>query len=217
MSIKQTNKLFHDKYVYKICVNTTVAYYFREKLLEKIKLTLQLKEIDFANSDRVYFKVGGLYSKTHATLDDYRLGLEIVNILENSPNYKLRIEGRFLSIYTNDETLIDSISNLSSLHIRDIWKPIDDKSKEFLLTGPRAIIRKNYTHKYKVSIKGLRNEAENFRDWAKKLPKIKLTGNSYRWGDGYFYVEDLKTLSICRLFLGDKVTKVEELVTVSEI
>lgn len=216
MSIKHTNKLFHDKYVYKICVITPVATHFRTKIIEKTKLVLQLQELEFIDGNRVFIKVGGLYSRTHATLDDVRSGLEIVNILENCTEYKLRIEGRFLSIYTNDETLIDSVSGLVGLHIRDIWKPIDNKSKEFLLTGPRSIIRKDYTHKYKVSIKGLKNEAETFKEWAAKLPKIKLSQNSYRW-DGYFYVQDQKTLSLCRLFLGDKVKKVEELVKISEI
>jgi hypothetical protein len=217
MSIKKTNKLFHDKYVYKVCVVTPVAFHFRGNDLERTKLILQLDEIDLSKDGRVFVKIGGNYSRTHAAIDDVRGGLEILNVLESDLNHKLRVEGRFLSIYSNNESLIDQISNIPGLHIRDIWKPVNDKAKEFLLTGPRAIIRKNYSHKYKVSIRGLKSEAENFKSWAAKLPKVKIISwNSYKW-DSYFYVADEKTLSMCRLFLGSNVKKVEELVTETEI
>ena len=85
-----------------------------------------------------------------------------------------------------------------------------------MLTTPKAIIRKEYTHKYKVTINALWESADNFKAWAVKLPKIKTTGNKYRFG-GHFYVADEKTLSLCHIFLADKIRKVEQLVTTTEI
>ena len=40
--------------------------------------------------------------------------------------------------------------------------------------------------------------------------------NDYLIG-GYFYVADQKTLSLCRIFLGDKIRRVDELRTFEEI
>jgi hypothetical protein len=216
MHSRKTNKLFFDKFVYKISMTVPFANYFRNKNLAQIKLSLQMDELELAKDGRKFVKIGPSWSKTHASADDIKAGLEIVDILENNEKYNLRIEGKILSVYTNDESSIDSISNIPGIQFREVWKPADEKSKNFLLTGPRAIIRKNYSHKYKVTVKALRSEADNFKEWAAKLPKIKLTSSNYRW-EGYFYVSDEKTLSMCRLFLGDKVKKVEELVTESEI
>jgi hypothetical protein len=131
-------------------------------------------------------------------------------------DYTLRVESSSLGLYSNDIDFIEKVTTIKDIHIEETSQAADNKVKEFLLSTPKAIIRKEYTHKYKVTVNALWDSADSFTTWAHKLPKIKTTGNNYKFG-GYFYVADEKTLSLCHIFLSDKVRKVEELVTFEEI
>jgi hypothetical protein len=211
---KTTKKLFFGKFVNKVAVQTSLAGYFRGNKLDKIKLDINI--VSRRITDKLQsVQIGGSWSKKYAKIEDVQIALEIVGILESLTDYTLRVEGCTLSIYSNDD-VIKKVTNIKNIHIEETSQAADDKIKEFLLTTPKAIIRKEYTHKYKVTVNALWDSADSFTTWADKLPKIKTTGNSYKFG-GYFYVADEKTLSLCHIFLSDKVRKVEKLVTFEEI
>jgi hypothetical protein len=211
---KTTKKLFFGKFVNKVAVQTSLAGYFRGNKLDKIKLDINI--VSRRITDKLQsVQIGGSWSKKYAKIEDVQIALEIVGILESLTDYTLRVEGWTLSIYSNDD-VIKKVTNIKNIHIEETSQAADDKIKEFLLTTPKAIIRKEYTHKYKVTVNALWDSADSFTTWADKLPKIKTTGNSYKFG-GYFYVADEKTLSLCHIFLSDKVRKVEKLVTFEEI
>ncbi len=211
---KTTKKLFFGKFVNKVAVQTSLAGYFRGNKLDKIKLDINI--VSRRITDKLQsVQIGGSWSKKYAKIEDVQIALEIVGILESLTDYTLRVEGCTLSIYSNDD-VIKKVTNIKNIHIEETSQAADDKIKEFLLTTPKAIIRKEYTHKYKVTVNALWDSADSFTTWADKLPKIKTTGNTYKFG-GYFYVADEKTLSLCHIFLSDKVRKVEKLVTFEEI
>jgi hypothetical protein len=211
---KTTKKLFFGKFVNKVAVQTPLSGYFRGNKLESTKLDIGIVSRRITDKQQSV-QIGGSWSKKYASIDDVRIAREIVTVLESLDDYTVRVEGWSLSIYANDD-VIKKVTNIKNIHIEETSQAADDKLKEFLLSSPKAIIRKEYTHKYKVTINALWDAADSFTAWADKLPKIKTTGNSYKFG-GYFYVADEKTLSLCHIFLSDKVRKVEELVTSEEI
>jgi hypothetical protein len=120
-----------------------------------------------------------------------------------------------LGIYFNEDSTITSLVNLPGAVIREVSKPETLEIRSALLSKPKLIIRKEYSHKYKVTVSPLGDSAGPFKEWAEKLPKIKTTRSRYSYG-GHFYVADTKTLSLCRIYLANKIRKVEEIVTQEE-
>jgi len=215
MLSKKTTKLFFGKYVYKVAVRLPVASTFRGNKLTVIKLELASLKDKFTDGKLNHVQLGG-WNKALASLEDINRGLCLANILESLSSYTLRVEGSTLGLYSNDVDFFYKILSIAGIDVEETSEPADLKTKEFLLATPKAIIRKEYTHKYKVTINALWDSADNFKSWAVKLPKIKTTNNRYKFG-GHFYVADEKTLSLCHIFLADKIRKVEQLVTTTEI
>ena len=216
--LKKTKKLFYDKYLYKICVFTPLSTHFRGKDIEATQCSLRaiLDEMEYrGETERI---TGSRWNSKKITIQNVRRDLALSIMAQGLEDFHFRVEGGTLSFYTNDETALDTAIALydGMWDIREICKPENDKIKEFLLSNPKQIIRPEYSHKYKVTINGL-DDPESFKDWAAKLPKLKvMPKNNYRIG-GYFYVADQKTLSLCRIFLGDKIRRVDELRTLEEI
>ena len=215
MHSKKTSKLFFGKYVYKVALLLPVASKFRGNKLEVIKQQLNILKDRFAQKQINQIQMGG-WVKAVASLDDVNRGLAVVAALETLSSYTLRVESTTLGLYSNDDDFFHKLLTIPGIAVEETSEPTDLKSKEFLLSSPKAIICKEYTHKYKVTIAGLWDSADNFKAWAIKLPKIKTTNNKYKYG-GFFYVADEKTLSLCHIFLADKIRKIEELVTTTEI
>jgi hypothetical protein len=215
MLSKKTSKLFFGKYVYKVALRLSVAFKFRGNNLKNIRQELEHLKEQFANSKQARMQSGS-WSRTTFSVEDVFIGIHLSEILETLSSYTLRVEGSTLGLYSNDNDFFHKILSIPGVYIEETSEPIDQKTKTFLLTTPKAIIRKEYTHKYKVTINALWDSADTFKTWAVKLPKIKTTNNKYRYG-GHFYVADEKTLSLCHIFLADKIRKIEELVTTTEI
>jgi len=215
MLSKKTTKLFFGKYVYKIALRLSVASKFRGNNLKNITEELESLKEQFANNKLSRMQMGS-WSRTSVTIEDVFMGMNLVDVLETLSSYTLRVEGSTLALYSNDIDFFHKVLSIPSVYVEETSEPVDQKIKEFLLTTPKAIIRKEYTHKYKVTVNALWESADNFKAWAVKLPKIKTTSNKYRFG-GHFYVADEKTLSLCHIFLADKIRKVEQLVTTTEI
>lgn len=216
-SRKITNKLFFKKYVYKVAIRTPLANIFRGNRLGAVKGNLLIVEDSLSRTRNERVSVGGSWSRSLASKDDALTGWKIVEILEDLKDYSLRVESQTLGIYFNDSSFLDKLTETAGIYVEELSEPFDDKSKEFLLTHPGVIFRKEYTHKYKVTLRYLGDDASNFKEWASKYEKIKIIpSNKYSYG-GHFYVADDKMLSLCRLYLCDKIAKIEELVTVSEM
>jgi hypothetical protein len=214
--LKKTKKLFYDKYVYKAVVITPLASMFRganiENTLAEIDHFLRSMEYQGETSK----VVGSRWNSRKVTVQEVRRDLALVHLLSSESDYFIRVEGDILSVYSSDESIIDTVTELYQGHLREVWRPENDKVKAFLLSTPKQIIRAEYSHKYKVTVNGL-NDPGTFKQWAEKIPKLKIMPrNDYLIG-GYFYVADQKTLSLCRIFLGDKIRRVDELRTFEEI
>jgi hypothetical protein len=181
-----------------------------------MKAQLALYQEELKDPTRKYITLRSYYTK-HINRDDLNVAIDLTSILEDADSYMVRVEGSTLGIFINDQSLVDRICNVSGINLLETAIPKDQKTKDFLIANPRAVVRGEYTHKYKVYTKGMWNEAVEFKDWAKKMPKVKLIdSNSYKY-EAFFYVQDDRALTMCRLYLNDKIRKVEEIFTESEI
>lgn len=214
--LKKTKKLFYDKYVYKIVVITPLASMFRGASIENTLAELDhfLRSMEYQGETTK--TVGSRWNSRNVTIQEVRRDLALVHLLSSESDYFVRVEGDLLSIYSSDENIIDTGSELYDGHVREVWRPENDKIKDFLLSTPKQIIRAEYSHKYKVTVNGL-PDPSTFKQWAEKIPKLKIMAKNDYYIGGYFYVADQKTLSLCRIFLGDKIRRVDELRTFEEI
>lgn len=210
---KQTSKLFFDKYVNKISVVNVFASEFRSRSIARAMASIKIlsNQIEASQEGRVQLRS---WRKKYATVSDVIYINKLVDILNKETDFLLRVEGDTLNIYTNSDTLLDAVQLLGS--IREITKPANDKVRAFLLTNPNSIISKKYTHKYRITVNPLRDSSESFHAWAEQIPSIKLLKRTYH-SEGYFYAANQKTLGMCRLFLGSKIRRVDEMYLISEI
>lgn len=210
---KTTSKLYFKKYASKVMIITNLASIFRDRNLDRIRD--QLETLIQNKTKSTIVQVGSIWNKKYAPIHEVQTVIELIDLLKLEKEFTTRVEVNTLNIYSNNDKLIEDISELD-LSIYEVRTPSSDKIKDYLLTNPNTIIKKTYTHKYKVSINGLWDDATSFKEWAAKLSKVKTTKNSYKYG-GYFYVADEKTLNLCRLYLSNKISAIEQLVNVDEI
>jgi len=213
--IKKTNHLFYDKYVNKITIYTPLAGDFRTKELDRLKVNFDHYSHLLENSKNGFIEVGS-WNKKRISVSDVFVGFKLLNLLDSEEDFAVRVEGKVLGIYSNNDVLIEKIRCLDPGIVREISKPSNEIVKNFLLANPNKVIAKTYTHKYRVTINPLRHNSESFHEWAEKIPKIKLLKRTYRT-EGYFYAADEKVLGLCKLFLGSKIRRIDELVTEEEI
>jgi hypothetical protein len=216
MNYKNTEKLFFKKYAYKVAVDTPLASIFRTKNISDLKDSINELYLNFEKNSKNQIKISKWLNR-YASVDDVHTANQLVLVLENIDSYVLRIEGYTISVFFNDTSVIDSINSITGIKVREIHKPKTEKIKEFLLANPISIVKPTYTHKFKVHLKGLRNDSVSFKEWASKYSKIKLVdSNTYKF-EGYFYVEDDRTLTMCRLYLNNNIRKVEKIYKETEI
>lgn len=210
----KTSKLFFDKFVNKVTVVTPVASEFRNNNLEYTKTALANLLLRILQSDSGSVSVTA-WTKRMVNQNDIKVAVALCDLLSKTKSsYCIRVEGSWLGIYSNDEALIDDIISFST--VREVAKPASSKIKDFLLSNPNSIISNKYTHKYKVTVNPLKESSANFHSWAEKIPTIKLLKRTYR-AEGYFYASNEKTLGMCRLFLGNKLRRIDTLYLESEI
>jgi hypothetical protein len=210
---KQTSKLFFDKYVNKISITNILASEFRSRDVVRAESQIKAIAVQVGNSPDGRIQIRS-WKKQYVTVADVMYVSKIIDVLRDETEYCLRVESNILGIYTNNDAIIDSVQQLGS--VREISKPVNSQIKEFLLANPRSIISKKYTHKYKVTVNPLKDSSESFHSWAEKIPSIKLLKRTYH-GEGYFYAANEKTLGMCKIFLGNKIRRVDEMYLLSEI
>jgi hypothetical protein len=210
----KTSKLFFDKFVNKVTVVTPVASEFRNNKMEYTKTSLANLSLRISKSENKSISVTA-WTKRMVNETDIKLAVALCNLLANTKSdYAIRVEGPWLGIYSNDDALIDNI--VANNMVKEVSKPASSKVRDFLLANPNSIISNKYTHKYRVTVNPLKESSANFHSWAEKIPTIKLLKRTYRT-EGYFYASNEKTLGMCRLFLGNKLRRVDTLYLESEI
>lgn len=213
--LKKTNKLYYDKYVYKVETYNPLSTIYRERDLGKVRATLNEYDIR-VQASKGRLVIGKTWSTKNITTDDIFNNIQFLTLLEAETSFAIRVEGDYVNLYTNNKDLVDQLCLIGKI-VREVVVPKSDKIRDYLLSNPNKIVVSEYTHKYKVGISGLGLQADSFIDWAENMPKVKLCGKKRYIADSYFYVTDDKVLGLCRLFLGKKIRRIDELVTESEI
>ena len=149
-----------------------------------------------------------------------------------SKDIKIRTEGSIFSIYCNDETLFNSMLKKLDHWITEIHVPANDAEQAFIEANGQKKVLCNHLpfqrYQYRVYIKEKINADTRDKVWnwmSKYDGKFRVPHRVAMWMTGRkqwvtspsLYVQDGPTLSMLLLFLGDRVSKVEEFVPRSVI
>lgn len=201
---KHTTRLFSKKYKYKIVLRTKGCGWFRSNDLENVKKNLDSQDQDYRG-----------YPWAVKLNNDEKLYVRsLYNVLIKSSDYELRVENPLLSLYTNSESLIESLAKISVESVKYVSFP--KPGSEGILEDCK-VITKRLDFDYKITIGRTRQNFVTFLEWCEDKPKIRMPkrakrelGKERSWGGYYFYVKDDKTLTMVKMFVGNCVQSIEK-------
>jgi hypothetical protein len=197
MLYKTHNKLFNGKYKYKI-----VLVVFRPGDFRGGDLDYVLKRLDRA----------GNVSVPHGVENSFKR--QLCGAL-SMMDFGIRVEGTYLSVYSNSLSDIDHIASIDPDRVKYISKPIEGVDLE-----PGTIVIKDSEYDYRVSLGRSKQMQDAFIDWCDaNSNKVKLTpgcrralSNNESWGGTYFYVSGDKTLLMAKMHLGTAIARIDKII-----
>ena len=208
MLTKITNRLFNNKYQYKLVLICGGASCFRDKDFNHIRE--RLAKINFQDlSPRTYYNSG---IKNKEELD---WTLRLLVAFQSMDDYTLRVEQPFLSIYTNTKKHVDQLIKLAPA---DKVKYVSVPPANNPLTE-NTIITTKLDFDYRITLGKTTREHSAFVSWAENNKKLRLTKscikalhNPSRWGGTYFYISGDNNLLMAKMHLGEAINRVDRIV-----
>jgi hypothetical protein len=204
MLTKITNRLFNNKYQYKVVLVCGGASYFRDKDFDQIRQRLALFKFE-----EHYYKNAGI--KNQEELD---WTLKLLSCLQNMKDYNVRVEQPFISIYTNTKKDVDRLIKLELGKVKYISIP---PSNSTLVEN--TIISSKIDFDYRITLGKTTREHSAFVDWASSNKKLRLTKSCIKelhknrsWGGTYFYITGDNNLLMARMHLGEAINRVDRIV-----
>lgn len=210
LSTKKTNKLFLDKYRYKIVLVTKFAPIFRNKDINGIiNKVLYWKSVD---------KFPPYIWDGHKS--DYDIALLIGRTFEAvNSEYKVMVSSPFISFYTDDYDEFYSVSK----NLRNQIKYVSIPSETTPVLEKNTVYLKRINYDYKVTISNRIDNNESFFNWCRDNDKIRMPERcqrhikrGYKVGDSYFYVKDAKSLSMVQMFIGSNIQRIDHVIKIKD-
>lgn len=213
MLFKTTTRLFKGIYQYKIVLICAGARWFRNG--DMASTLAQLSSIDIKEgtmTGNLYYTATGRNSiKTKEELD---YAFKLCKHLKKIPNIDVRVEGTWISVYTNSKSDVDTLTKINPDNVKYISIPPADTT----LTSDTIIMPKiNYD--FRVTLGKTTQKQESFIEWAENNKKIKLTKSCKKdlsrdrsWGGTHFYVTGDNNLLMSKMHLGGCIGKVQRII-----
>lgn len=198
-----------------------IGYIFRQKNLPMACLKLDLLQRQYDQNDNLVVHSG--YRMQPITpelfLENKRLYKELVKT--HKDNYKIRIEGGTLSVYSNDKLWIETIRKISESPT-ELWAPRKECERDLDSETNIILTRHPVEFEYKITLSSVAPVDPGLASWIKANPdKAKASDlclgvierNEYPRGQ-YFFVRDENALRLLSFIIGrpgriDKLVYVE--------
>lgn len=202
---KKTNKLFLDKYRYKIV------------LISKLATTFRGRDIEDAAEKIAHWKEnktfpGWVYNGVASDLDRAH---NIVKAFQKVSDYKLMVSSPFLTFYTDKFDDFKQVSKELFDYVKYISMPEDARP----VLEKNTVYLKRIDYDFKITLTQRVPNNESFFKWCTGNDKIRMprrcrdhVRRGWRGGDSYFYVKDAKTLSMVQMFLGSNIQRIDRVV-----
>jgi len=204
MLTKITNRLFNNKYQYKVVLVCGGASYFRDRDFDQIR-----QRLAGFNFEERYYKNAGI--KNQEELD---WTFKLLVTLQNLKDYSIRVEQPFVSIYTNSKKDVDNLTKLEPSKVKYISVPPTNNT-----LAENTIITSKIDFDYRITLGKTTREHSAFVDWASSNKKLRLTKSCIKelykarsWGGTYFYITGDNNLLMARMHLGEAINRVDRIV-----
>ena len=202
---KKTNKLFLDKYRYKIVLISKLATTFRGRDIEDAA-----EKIAHWRENKTF--PGWVYNGVASDLDR---AYDIVKSFQKVSDYKLMVSSPFLTFYTDKFDDFKQVSKELFDYIKYISMPEDARP----VLEKNTVYLKRIDYDFKITLTQRVPNNESFFKWCTGNDKIRMprrcrdhVRRGWRSGDSYFYVKDAKTLSMVQMFLGSNIQRIDRVV-----
>ncbi|NDG30412.1 hypothetical protein EB118_10105 [bacterium] len=202
---KKTNKLFLDKFRYKIVVVSRLSQVFRGRDIEDAA-----EKIAHWRENKTF--PGWVYNGVASDLDR---AYNIVKAFQKVSDYKLMVSSPFLTFYTDKFDDFKQVSKELFDYVKYISMPEDANP----VLEKNTVYLKRIDYDFKITITQRIPNNESFFKWCTGNDKIRMprrcrdhVRRGWRSGDSYFYVKDAKTLSMVQMFLGSNIQRIDRVV-----
>ena len=211
-----TNKLFYDKYLYKIVIINSLSHIFRNKNFRYAVKILDKLQQDYESGRSLQMSNW----RKVATVDENTFidARNVYSWLKSLDDYMMRIEYNAMSLYSNNKPkLLELTSIVNPKRITSFHEP-SEQYKGVLHPGVIIIDDDDFAYQYKVTL-GNTTNCTGFANWASvnsnqvKIGDVALnalaqnqSGENY-----YFYARDEKTLQLCNLML-NKIRRIDKII-----
>lgn len=171
---------------------------------------LKLGKVDLAANNKDKFRTSKI-----KTVEDLGYVTQLAHALKNIGDiYDLRVESPWISIYTNDKTLVNVLAKIDESKIKYISTPPKD-----IVLDANMIIMSKRDFDYKVTMGSSKQEHSSFVQWAdSNAGKVQLTKSCKRdllrdtsWGGSHFYITGDNVLLMAKMHLGGSIAKIERI------
>ena len=197
---KPTKKLFYGKWLYKVSYALPGASFVRHKAFDDLE-----EKINSIKSASHYYK---------KVIDNREELLTLTGFLKTLTidSYDMRIETDIIDVYTNQESIFNTLVNTLPNKVRYAQKPDDPTGQA--LSDKKTILVKKYPQgrfKMRVYLKPHKMEDSDeklrYISWIKGMPGISISeaverwfyATNWNWDRRYVLVDDDKTLLLLRL------------------
>lgn len=211
-----TNKLFYDKYLYKIVIVNSLSHIFRSKNFRYARKVLDKLQLDYeAGHPLELASWRKVKTVDESTFIDAR---NICSYLSGLGDYMMRIEYNTMGLYSNNKADLLELTNIINPERIYAFHEPSEKYKSLLHPGVIIVEDDDFAFEYKVTL-GNTTNCSGFANWAKansnqiKIGDVALTAleqNQYA-ENYYFYARDEKTLQLCNLML-NKIRRVDKII-----
>jgi len=218
----ETTKLFYNKYLYSLSVNSELTPIFRNKNFKYACTVLDKLQADF-EAGRPLIRSFGRY-EAPILLEHFLDARTIYNELTRYKNsYLLRCENRHLNLYTNDISFLHKLSNKCK-HAKSLYQPAK-KHLEFIKNNTNTIIVKNSKYGYKITF-GSNLVPDTLGSWLEaNRDKVKFSNmlledlkkNQKYMNGRYIYITNDKVLILFKILAGECIQRIDKLVCASDI
>lgn len=208
----ETTKLFYGKYSYKIVLTSPIANWFRGGDLPSIRDTLDtLNQAKIANSP---LKIKMWTREVVITTQDLHYAQKIYSALCKDVEYKIRVEGHDISIYSDDINWLESIKVDALPVITELWSPNRQLQPNTLIMSPAMT-----GWEYRITLGS--SVPKTFSQWVNvNQDKIKIgatlkedLSKEQTFLQGfYFYVKNEKMLNLVTLVLGSGISRIDKII-----
>lgn len=208
-----TNSLFYNKYLYKLCFLNGLASVFRNKNLKYAGQHLDDLQRDYLDGNPLYFSKK--LRHIPISVSDFTDSKILYNKLSNVRDYGLRINHPNLCLYSNDYSWLESIAGAISAKC-SIYFPEEEVKK---LLDKDILYKEQSDYKYRVTLNFEATDKLGF--WLENnLDKVKCQKdliNDLKEGRGTygrtFYVKDDNHLMLANLVCSVGFLKIQKIVT----